>query len=193
MISAQQLFIKRLFDLLLGFLLLPLLVIPIVIFIIIATIDTKAFGVFQQERIGQHGKPFMMYKVRSLRIETHTLGQLDKSASSFGRWLRRYKLDELPQIFNVLLGQMSFVGPRPDVKGYADALQGKARIILKVKPGITGPATLKYRDEEQLLAQKENPEWYNDQVIWPDKVKINAVYVAHWTFWKDLMWILKSV
>ena len=193
MISVQQLFIKRLFDLFLGLLLLPLLVIPILIFVIIATIDTKTFGVFQQERIGQHGKPFMMYKVRSLRIEAHALGQLDKSASSFGRWLRRYKLDELPQLFNVLLGQMSFVGPRPDVKGYADVLQGENRIVLLLKPGVTGPATLKYRHEEELLAKQPHPEWYNDHVIWPDKVKINCCYIKNWSFWKDVEWLIKSV
>lgn len=193
MISKQQLFTKRFFDLLLALVLLPILVVPILILIVIASVDTRAFGVFQQARIGQQGKPFMMYKIRSLSIEKHVLGHLDKSASGFGRWLRRYKLDELPQVFNVLLGQMSFVGPRPDVKGYADVLQGEDRIILIVKPGITGPATLKYKQEEKLLAQQDNPGWYNDHVIWPDKIQINKSYVKDWSFWKDVMWLIKSV
>jgi lipopolysaccharide/colanic/teichoic acid biosynthesis glycosyltransferase len=193
LISKEQLFVKRIFDVVLAIAVLPIVLVPMFIFILLASIDTKTFGVFQQERIGQYGKTFMMYKVRTLRIEKHVLGRLDESASAFGRWLRRHKLDELPQLFNVVLGQMSFVGPRPDIKGYADLLEGKSRIILKVKPGITGPATLKYKYEEQLLAQQPDPEWYNDHVIWPDKVRINSSYIKDWGFWKDVEWLIKSV
>jgi lipopolysaccharide/colanic/teichoic acid biosynthesis glycosyltransferase len=108
-------------------------------------------------------------------------------------FFRRTKIDELPQLFNVLWGDMSFVGPRPDVPGFADRLEGVDRIILSVRPGITGPASLKYRDEEALLASQEDPERYNREVIWPDKVRINLDYVKHWSFAGDIGYILKTV
>uniref|UniRef100_UPI0025BFCAE4 sugar transferase n=1 Tax=Aquisalimonas sp. TaxID=1872621 RepID=UPI0025BFCAE4 len=101
-------------------------------------------------------------------------------------------LDELPQLINVLKGDMSFVGPRPDVPAFADTLAGEDRIILSVRPGITGPATLKYRDEETLLAEADDPEAYNSEVIYPDKVRINREYV-HWSFWRDLLDIWRTV
>jgi lipopolysaccharide/colanic/teichoic acid biosynthesis glycosyltransferase len=134
-----------------------------------------------------------MYKIRTLRAEPHRLGHLDKSATRFGRFLRRYKLDELPQLFNVLIGTMSFVGPRPDVQGFADTLVGEDRLILIVKPGITGPATLKYKNEEGLLERQKDPEHYNRTIIWVDKVKINKKYVQNYSFYLDLVFILKSL
>jgi len=106
---------------------------------------------------------------------------------------RKTKLDELPQLIHVLLGQMSFVGPRPDVPGYADKLEGDDRIVLTVRPGITGPATLKYRDEESLLAAQEDPEPYNNEILWPDKVRLNREYVENWSFWRDLYYIGRTV
>lgn len=117
-----------------------------------AKLDTKQWGLFSQFRIRQFGKPFRIYKVRTLKQEAHRLGYLDASATVFGKFFRRHKLDELPQLFNVLKGDMSFVDPRPDISGLADALEGDNRILLKVKPGITGPATLKYKNEEFILA-----------------------------------------
>lgn len=117
----------------------------------------------------------------------------DRRITSFGRFLRKFKLDEIPQIFNVLFGTMSFVGPRPDVKGYADLLRGEDRIILSVKPGITGPATLKFKDEESLLEKQENPKKYNDEVIWKEKIKINKKYIENWTFIGDVKYILKTI
>lgn len=117
----------------------------------------------------------------------------DTRITSFGRFLRKFKLDEIPQIFNVLFGTMSFVGPRPDVKGYADLLRGEDRIILSVKPGITGPATLKFKDEESLLEKQENPKKYNDEVIWKEKIKINKKYIENWTFIGDVKYILKTI
>ncbi len=117
----------------------------------------------------------------------------DSRITSFGRFLRKFKLDEIPQIFNVLFGTMSFVGPRPDVKGYADLLQGKDRIILSVKPGITGPATLKFKEEESLLEKQENPKKYNDEVIWIEKIEINKKYIENWTFIGDVKYILKTI
>lgn len=193
MISKTQLRVKRSFDLILSIVLVPVLCVPIMILVVIATADTRQFGLFLQERVGQHGKLFHIYKIRTLRKETHTLGQLDRSATRFGKLLRQYKLDELPQIFNVLFGTMGFVGPRPDVPGFADTLTGEDKIILKVKPGITGPATLKYKDEERILSQQLDPETYNRTIIWPDKVKINKKYIENYSFSLDLNFILKSI
>jgi lipopolysaccharide/colanic/teichoic acid biosynthesis glycosyltransferase len=113
--------------------------------------------------------------------------------TTFGRFLRKYKLDELPQLFNVIIGDMSFVGPRPDVKGYADKLIGDNRIILAIKPGITGPATLKYLNEEEILAEQSDPLKYNDEVIWKEKIKINRNYIENWTLIGDLKFILRTI
>lgn len=193
MITKTQLRVKRFFDLLLSIFLIPFLIIPIVLFVIIATIDTGQFGLFSHKRVGQNGKLFLIYKIRTLRKEKHVLGRLDLSATSFGKFLRQHKLDELPQIFNVLSGTMGFVGPRPDVPGFADELEGEDKIILKIKPGITGPATLKYKDEESILSQQLDPETYNRTNIWPDKVKINKKYIENYSFSLDLNFILKSI
>jgi lipopolysaccharide/colanic/teichoic acid biosynthesis glycosyltransferase len=145
----------------------------------ITAIDTQSNGFFTQERIGQYGKSFLIYKLRTLHVKTN-------KTSLWGRMLRKTKLDELPQLLNILKGQMTFVGPRPDVPGYADLLQGDARIILTVKPGITGLASLKYRNEEHILAQQTNPKHYNDEVIWPDKVRINKWYAHNRTLFMDV-------
>tara|TARA_R110002049_G_scaffold275305_2_gene453338 strand:+ start:327 stop:917 length:591 start_codon:yes stop_codon:yes gene_type:complete len=192
LITKTQLQVKRIFDVVLVILFLPILVIPIFILIIIATIDSKKFGLFSQNRVGQHGKLFKIYKIRTLNDGLHQLGHLDRSASSVGKYLRRTKLNELPQLFNVLIGDMSFVGPRPDIQGFADKLKGEDRIILKVKPGITGPATLKYRNEERVLERQKDAEHYNRTIIWVDKVKINKNYVQNYSFYLDLTLILKS-
>jgi lipopolysaccharide/colanic/teichoic acid biosynthesis glycosyltransferase len=130
--------------------------------------------------------------LRTLKEEQHHLGQLERSATQLGKFLRRTKLDELPQIFNVLKGDMSFVGPRPDLQGFADDLEGDDRKILIVKPGITGPATLKYKDEERVLERQKDPEHYNRTIIWVDKVKINKKYVENYSFYLDLKFIIKS-
>lgn len=110
-----------------------------------------------------------------------------------GAKLRKYKLDELPELWNVLIGNMSFVGPRPDVSEYADKLEGKERDVLKLKLGITGPASLKYRNEEELLAVQDDPKRYNDEVIFPDKVRINLEYLNTWSFWRDIKIIIYTV
>jgi lipopolysaccharide/colanic/teichoic acid biosynthesis glycosyltransferase len=172
--------------------LLPVVLVPIIILVLIATLDIGEFGLFSQSRVGQNGKIFRIYKIRTLTNGLHQLGELEKSATKIGRYVRRSKLDELPQLFNVLKGDMSFVGPRPDVQGFADQLEGEDRIILMVKPGLTGPATLKYKDEERLLKKQKNPEYYNRAVIWADKVKINKDYVKNYSFYLDLKIILKS-
>jgi len=114
----------------------------------------------------------------------------DSRITPIGKIMRRYKLDELPQLFNVLIGDMSFVGPRPDVVGYADTLKEDDKIILSIRPGITGPATLKYANEEYILSKEMDPIKYNDEVIYPDKVNINKHYIYNYKFSKDVMYIL---
>jgi lipopolysaccharide/colanic/teichoic acid biosynthesis glycosyltransferase len=141
---------------------------------------------FKQTRIGKNGQPFIIYKLRTM----------PKGASTptvWGAILRKFKLDELPQLINVLKGEMTLVGPRPDIPGYADQLEGADRLILTLKPGITGLASLKYRKEEQLLAQQSNPLHYNDEVIWPDKVRINVWYTKHRTPLMDLQILFYTV
>lgn len=151
----------------------------ILVLVFITAIDTQSNGFFKQERIGQYGKPFLIYKLRTLHAQSATI-------SGWGKLLRVSKLDESPQILNILKGEMTLVGPRPDVTGYADQLVGADQIILQLKPGITGLASLKYRNEEQLLAQQPNPQHYNDEVIWPDKVRINKWYAHNRTLFMDI-------
>ena len=152
--------------------------------------------IFRQRRVGQYGRLFTMYKFRSMTV-AHSGSSVSVAGESritpLGATLRRYKLDELPELWNVLKGDMSFVGPRPDVPGYADQLQGRDRDILRLKPGITGPASLKYRDEEELLAQVDDPVRYNDEVIYPDKIRLNLYYLDHYSFVKDIRMILCTV
>jgi lipopolysaccharide/colanic/teichoic acid biosynthesis glycosyltransferase len=194
MLTRKQQFFKRTFDVFISIFGLFLFLIPIIIVIIIARFDTGLPGLYIQKRIGKDAKPFFMFKIRTLREEkNHTLEELVTHKTYMGNFLRKSKLDELPQLFNVLKGDMSLVGPRPDLPGYADRLQGSDRILLKIRPGITGPATIKYKNEEEILICQDNPQNYNDEVIWPDKVKINKEYVENWSFSKDLKYIYKSI
>ena len=152
--------------------------------------------IFKQKRVGQHGKLFNMYKFRSMTV-SHSGSSVSVKGESritpLGAKLRKYKLDELPELWNVLIGDMSFVGPRPDVPGYADKLEGDDRRMLLLKPGITGPASLKYRNEEELLAEQEDPQWYNDKILFPDKVKINIEYLDHWSLGDDIKIIIYTI
>ncbi|SMC61583.1 sugar transferase [Moheibacter sediminis] len=186
---------KFLFDYLIAILIFPLVFPVIILLIIISTIDTGEFGLFTQKRVGKEGKLFSIYKIRSMKgtYESDITTLTSHKITTFGKIIRNYKLDELPQILNILLNQMSFVGPRPDVVGYADELKGEDRIILTLKPGITGPAQLAYRNEEILLSEQENPIQYNDETIWPDKVRINLEYISSWTFRGDLKYIWKTI
>lgn len=151
---------------------------------------------FTQKRVGRNGKLFTMYKFRSMTV-SHSGSSISVAGESritpFGAVLRKYKLDELPELWNVLKGDMSFVGPRPDVPGYADALVGKDRDILKLRPGITGPASLKYRNEEELLSTVDDPIAYNNEIIFPDKVRINLYYLNNYSFWMDIKMIICTV
>lgn len=144
---------------------------------------------FRQKRIGQFGKTFEILKFRTREEKEESSPRL----TPLGSALSRYKLNELPQLWNILKGDMSFVGPRPDVPGYADKLQGDDRIILELKPGLTCPATLKYRNEEELLSRQDDPLKYNDEVIWPDKVKLNKEYAKNASFFRDLKIILQTL
>ena len=170
--------------------------------------------IFKQQRVGRHGKLFTMYKFRSMTV-SHSGSSVSVAGESritpLGAKLRRYKLDELPELWNVLKGDMSFVGPRPDVPGYADALTGEDREVLRLRPGITGPASLKYRDEEEMLAAVgkalaagdevkladgriiRSVQEYNDWFIFPDKVRINRYYLHHYSFWMDIRLIFATV
>ena len=151
---------------------------------------------FIQQRVGKGGKLFPCHKFRSMSVN-HNGSSVSVAGESritpLGAKLRKYKLDELPELWDVLIGNMSFVGPRPDVPGYADKLQGDDRIILTLRPGITGPATLKYRNEEELLATVSDPVRYNDEVIYPDKVRLNRYYAEHYSFAEDIRMIFCTV
>ena len=172
---------------------------------------------FTQKRVGRYGKLFTMHKFRSMTV-SHSGSSVSVAGEAritpLGATLRKYKIDELPELWDVLIGKMSFVGPRPDVPGYADQLQGDERRMLELRPGITGPASLKYRDEEELLADVRNkmvegrclPQeqidsmkdqelavWYNDHVIYPDKVRINLYYLDNYSFLKDIQMVICTV
>jgi len=192
----MKVLVKRIFDFVFSFfgliIFLPLLVI---IYIIILFIDGYPV-LFVQKRVGKYGKTFKMIKFRTMKKndQKNTVSvRGDNRITKLGSFLRKYKLDELPELLNVLLGQMSFVGPRPDVPGYADILEGEDREILNLKPGITGPATIKYTNEEEILAKVDDPQKYNDEVIFPDKVKINLEYYKNNNVLMDIKIILKTV
>lgn len=214
-------FFKRLFDIVASFLGLLLIwwVYPVVAVLIkIKMPGGPAF--FCQKRVGKDGKLFTCHKFRSMTV-VHNGSSVsvagDCRITPLGARLRHYKIDELPELWDVLVGNMSFVGPRPDVPGYADKLEGADRVVLKLRPGITGPATLKYRVEDELIASfvrevragkvdglilpegfekmpdQELAEWYNDNVIYPDKVRLNKYYHEHYSFVKDIEMILATV
>ncbi|MFC1819120.1 sugar transferase [Thermodesulfobacteriota bacterium] len=196
-LSPSAVLQKRIFDLFFSFLGLISLWWLIVIAAFLAWLDTGENGFFTQDRVGQFGKIFKVIKIRTMRpssdISTTVTTSKDVRITILGKFFRKTKIDELPQFINVLLGQMSFVGPRPDVVGFADKLTGKDKIILSVKPGITSPATLKFRNEEELLAQQKNPEHYNATVIYPEKVRLHIEYIETYSLWKDVLCILQTL
>lgn len=196
-LSFGQRAVKRAFDVAVSMVALAMFGWLIVLAAGLARIDTGKSGIFRQLRVGRHGRLFEVMKIRTMRdrpgINTTTTAAGDPRITRLGQFFRRTKIDELPQFLNVLRGEMSLVGPRPDVPGYADRLTGRDRVILSVRPGITGPATLKYRDEESLLASQDDPQLYNDKVIFPDKAAINRSYVEHYSFFKDLSYLWLTV
>ena len=188
---------KRLFDFtaaLLGLVVLSPLMLAVAV-LVRATSPGPAL--FIQERVGRHGRLFRCAKFRTMGAGAQAQGTVttatDVRVTPLGRWLRRWKLDELPQLWNVLAGRMSFVGPRPDVPGYADRLQGQDRRILELRPGITGPATLLFREEERLLALARDPQAFNDAVVYPEKVRLNRDYLESGNFGRDLGYVVATV
>lgn len=188
---------KRLFDFvasLFGLIILS----PIFLLIsLIIKITSKGPILFRQKRVGKNGEIFTLVKFRSMKIVQQTTTTVsvkgDKRITTVGAFLRRFKLDELPELWNVLVGEMSLVGPRPDVPGFADLLEENDRLVLKLRPGITGPASLKYANEEEMLAKVEHPEQYNKEVIFPDKVRINLDYYHRQNIWLDLKIIFATI
>ena len=194
---VYSLFIKHLFDKITASLgIIVLSPCMLIIFIVHKIVMPKGKFLFKQERIGQHGKPFKIYKIRTMvrnEDDNFITTAKDERILPFGRWLRKSKLDEIVELINVLKGEMSLVGPRPDVAGYADKLTGEDRKILELRPGITGPASLKYINEEELLAKVDDPKKYNDEIIYPDKVKINLEYYYNRTLWGDIRIIFNTI
>ena len=188
---------KRLFDFITS--LIGLILLSPIFFILSLLVKIYSDGsvFFIQERIGRNGKIFRMVKFRSMtvvQISNSTVSvKGDVRITKIGVFLRKYKLDELPELWNVLKGDMSFVGPRPDVCGYADNLKGLDRKILELRPGITGVASLKYYNEEDVLARQDNPLKFNDEVIYPDKVRLNLDYYYNNNLWIDIKIIFATI
>jgi lipopolysaccharide/colanic/teichoic acid biosynthesis glycosyltransferase len=178
--------IKRYFDIIFSLVALVILFPIVLISWLVLVFTTHTNGLFFQKRVGQFGKTFTIYKLQTIHPKTNRI-------SIAGYCIRKYKFDEFPQFLNVLLGNMSIVGPRPDVPGYYDQLEGENRRILELKPGITSLASLKYYNEEAILGQQENPLLYNDTVIFPDKVKLNLEYYYNRSFLGDLWIIWRTV
>ena len=178
--------LKRIFDLIFSIVALILVGWLIVLCFIIASIETQSNGIFKQQRVGQFGKLFTIYKLKTMHPKT-------EAVTFFGKYFRKYKLDEFPQFYNVLIGDMSVVGPRPDVPGYYDQLSGENRKILELKPGITSEASLKYYNEDYILEQQSDPDVYNDTVIFPDKTRMNLAYYYHRNFILDLKIIWATI
>lgn len=192
----MDMILKQLFDRIVS--LIALLFLSWLLLVIALAIKIKMKGpvFFVQNRVGKDGVLFKIHKFRTMVVDHHGSSVSlagESRITPLGAFLRKYKLDELPELWDVFVGKMSFVGPRPDVPGYADKLQGEERNILKLLPGITGPASLKYRNEEVLLSTKENPLQYNDEVIFPDKVRLNLYYYRHYSFWMDLKIIWATI
>jgi lipopolysaccharide/colanic/teichoic acid biosynthesis glycosyltransferase len=196
-LTTTSRFLKRGFDIvfaLVGLLLAGWLILTAYL---VAAWDTRDSGFFRQERVGKDGRLFKIIKIRTMRsdpeVNTSVTRADDPRITPLGSFWRKTRIDELPQLINILLGQMSFVGPRPDVPGFADLLHGRDRIVLSVRPGITGPATLHFRHEEALLAAQPDPERYNREIVYPEKVRLNRLYVEHYSFGSDIRYIWQTI
>ncbi|MEE1252375.1 MAG: sugar transferase [Bacteroidales bacterium] len=189
---------KRLFDITASFFGI-LILSPLFIFISLWVGLSSKGGVFyKQIRVGKNNKDFKLYKFRSMRVNSDkqgllTVGSKDSRITKAGYFIRKYKIDELPQLFNVLKGDMSFVGPRPEVRRYVDLYSEEQMKVLSVRPGITDPASIKYRNENDILSSASNPEEYYIQHIMPDKLKINIDYINKRTFVKDIKIIFQTI
>lgn len=188
--------IKRLFDIISASLGLVLLSPVLIIIASLIKILTPGPVLFFQKRTGRYGIPFTIVKFRTMKVgesESTMTVKGDSRVTDFGAILRRYKLDELPELWNVLIGDMSLVGPRPDTPEFTNRLQGNEKCILELRPGITGQASLKYSNEEELLSKVDDPVKYTDEVLWPDKVKINMEYYDNHGIVKDMALIIKTI
>ncbi len=195
--TRLQLTLKRAFDVPIALIGLSLMIVPIGIIALLVKLSSVGPVFYRHSRVGRYGRHFECIKFRTMYPGSDTQGSVttarDDRITPLGRILRRFKLDELPQLWNVFVGNMSFVGPRPDVPGYADRLDGKDRRLLELYPGITGPATLRFRDEEALLSMVADPQRYNDEVLYPEKVRLNLDYLDNWSFVKDMGYILQTI
>lgn len=203
--------LKFVFDRVVALLGLVVLALPLAVIAVMVKIAMPDGPVlYKQIRVGKNGRLFRIHKFRTMKNEeeiSHIAYPNRGRITPFGAKLRRHKIDELPELWDVFVGNMSFVGPRPDVPGYADLLQGDDRVVLMMRPGITGPATLKYRDEEHLIenyvkqakangdprTEDEIAQWYNDEVIYPDKVRINCEYYKNCSFFSDIKIIFRTI
>lgn len=189
--------IKRLFDIIFSFVGIVFLFPVFIIVSILIKIDSSGPVFFIQERVGLNGNFFKIIKFRSMKTNhnnslTVTL-ENDKRITRIGKKIRKYKIDEIPELINVFKGDMSFVGPRPDVPGYADLLKGESRNILKLRPGITSRASIKYANEEMILLNEDDPIAYNNNIIFPDKVKLNLNYYYNNNIWIDIKIIFATL
>ncbi|TXK73237.1 sugar transferase [Mesonia sp. HuA40] len=196
-LSTSEKWVKRGVDLIASLVGIGLLSPILILGFILASLSTNQNGIYRSKRIGQFGKEFYILKLRSMRriegVETSVTTTRDPRITGIGAFLRKYKIDELPQLFNVLLGQMSLVGPRPDVTGFADNLTDNNAKILLLKPGITGLATLAFKNEEELLARQNDPIAYNREVIWPEKIRLNKYYLENYSLTLDIKILFKTV
>lgn len=176
----------RIFDVILSFIGLLILSPFLLIVYLLIRLESKGGGFYAQTRTGKGGKPFQLYKFRSMRIGSDkkgliTVGEKDSRITKMGHFVRRYKIDELPQLWNVLKGDMSLVGPRPEVKKYTDMYYDEQKKVLSVKPGITDWASIKYVDENRILGEAENPDETYVKVIMPSKIALNMIYINNHT------------
>ena len=189
--------IKRLFDIIFSLVGIVFLLPIFIVVSILIKIDSLGPIFFLQKRVGLNGDIFKIIKFRTMRVNHNNSLTItvenDMRITRIGKILRKYKIDEIPELINVLIGDMSFVGPRPDVPGYADLLKGNNRNILKLRPGITSRASIKYANEEQLLLDQQDPIAYNNDVIFPDKVKMNLNYYENNNIWIDIKIIFATL
>lgn len=176
----------RFFDIIFSIIGLVILSPIFIVLYLLIKIESKGGGFYSQERIGKNGKPFKLYKFRSMRIGSDkkgliTIGEKDNRITKTGFILRKYKLDELPQLWNVFIGDMSLVGPRPEVKKYTDLYTEEQKQVLQVRPGITDWASIKYVDENKILGEAKDPDEAYVNLIMPNKIKLNMVYIQHQT------------
>lgn len=196
-LTRRQAVAKRGFDVAAAALGLLLAAPVILVGWLVATIDTRQNGFYTQTRIGRHGLPFRIVKLRTMRDDPNYRSSVttrsDPRITRSGKLLRTTKWNELPQLWNVLIGDMSFVGPRPEVPGFADRLVGDDTIILTIRPGITGPATLRFCDEEIILESVDDPDAYNVDTLYPEKVRLNRAYVEAYSFAADVRYIMLTL